>query len=76
MSEPSRDPSVQALERRIIDLEVRAAFQAQTIEVLDEVIRTFTARVESLERHIAELAQGGSPEEVWAVPGGKDGEEP
>ena len=53
-----------------------APFQAQTIEALDEVIRNFTARVEALERSLAELAEGSAPEEVWAVPGGKDGEEP
>ena len=76
MSERSRDLSVQELESRLIDLEVRAAFQAQTIEALDEVVRTFAARVETLERNLAELAQGGSPEEAWAVPGGKDGEAP
>ncbi len=70
------DPTVQELERRLIDLEVRATFQAQTIEALDEVIRNFTARVEALERSLAELAEGSAPEEVWAVPGGKDGEEP
>ncbi|MBA3549770.1 MAG: SlyX family protein [Nannocystis sp.] len=76
MSEPSRDLSVQELERRLIDLEVRAAFQTQTIEALDEVVRTFAARVETLERNLAELANSGSPEEAWAVPGGKDGEAP
>lgn len=69
-------PSAQELETRIIDLEVRLAFQAQTIETLDEVVRNFTARVESLERRLAELAEGTTPEETWAVPGGKDGEEP
>jgi uncharacterized coiled-coil protein SlyX len=69
-------PSAQELETRIIDLEVRVAFQAQTIETLDEVVRNFTARVEGLERRLAELAEGTVPEETWAVPGGKDGEEP
>lgn len=75
MSEPSRDP-VQELERRVVDLEVRATFQSQTIEALDEVVRMFAARVEALERRLAELAEGSAPDEVWAVPGGKDGEEP
>jgi len=76
MSEPSRDPTVQALERRLVDLEVRAMFQTQTIEALDEVVRMFSARVEALERRLAELAEGSGPEETWAVPGGKDGEAP
>jgi uncharacterized coiled-coil protein SlyX len=76
MSEPSRDPTVQALERRLVDLEVRVMFQTQTIESLDEVVRVFASRVETLERRLAELAEGSAPEEAWAVPGGKDGEEP
>lgn len=76
MSESSRDPSAQELERRIIDLEVRAAFQAETIEALDEVVRKFTARVEALERSLAELSEEATSEAPWAVPGGKDGEEP
>ena len=74
MSSPSRDP--QELERRVIDLEVGIAFQARTIEALDAVVREFAARVEALERRLAELAEGSAPEETWAVPGGKDGEEP
>ena len=41
---------------RVIDLEVRAAFQAQTIEALDGVLREFAARVEVLERQVRELA--------------------
>ncbi len=76
MSEPSRDPTVQELERRLVDLEVRVMFQTQTIESLDEVVRVFASRVETLERRLAELAEGSAPEEAWAVPGGKDGEEP
>lgn len=76
MSEPSRDPTALALERRLVDLEVRTMFQAQTIEALDEVVRQFATRVEALERRLAELAEGTVPEETWAVPGGKDGEEP
>lgn len=73
MSQPS---DTQALERRVIDLEVRAAFQAATIEALDGVVREFAARVEALERDLAELARGDASEAPWAVPGGKDGEEP
>ena len=76
MSEPSRDPIVQELERRLVDLEVRAMFQTRTIEGLDEVVRLFASRVETLERRLAELAEGSAPEETWAGPGGKDGEEP
>lgn len=76
MSEPSRDPTVQELERRLVDLEVRVMFQTRTIEALDDVVRMFASRVETLERRLSELAEGSAPEETWAVPGGKDGEEP
>lgn len=54
MADPNA-PSREALERRIVDLEVRAAFQTQTIELLDEVVREFAGRVESLERALGEL---------------------
>lgn len=74
MSSSDRDP--QELERRVIDLEVRVAFQAQTIEALDGVVREFAARVEALERRLTELTAGDPSEAPWAVPGGKDGEEP
>ena len=74
MSSPSRDP--QELERRVIDLEVGIAFQARTIEALDAVVREFPARVEALERRLTELTAGDPSETPWAVPGGKDGEEP
>jgi uncharacterized coiled-coil protein SlyX len=38
-----------SLEKRIIDLEVRTAYQDKLIAELDEVIREFSTRVESLE---------------------------
>jgi len=48
-------PTREELERRIVDLEVRAAFSTQTMELLDGVVREFAARVESLERALAEV---------------------
>ena len=48
-------PSREELERRIVDLEVRAAFQAQTMELLDGVVREFATRVEALERALVEV---------------------
>jgi uncharacterized coiled-coil protein SlyX len=54
----SHDASPEELARRIVDLEVGAAFQTRTIEALDAVVREFAARVESLERTVAELAAG------------------
>jgi len=57
---------------RVIDLEVRAAFQAQTIEALDGVLREFAARVEVLERQVRELAARPGERE----PGGPEDEPP
>ncbi len=48
-------PTREELERRIVDLEVRAAFQTQTMELLDGVVREFAARVETLERALIEV---------------------
>jgi len=42
-------------EQRIVDLEVRAAFQDKLIADLDEVLREFARRVESLETQIKDL---------------------
>ncbi len=44
-----------ALERRVVDLEVLVAFQARTIETLDEVVRTFAAHVEAIQRDLRAL---------------------
>lgn len=44
-----------ALERRVVDLEIQAAFQARTIEALDEVVRQFAARVEVMQRDLRAL---------------------
>ncbi len=39
----------------LVDLEERIAYQDRLIQDLDEVVRSFTLRVESLEREIARL---------------------
>ena len=44
-----------ALERRVVDLEVQVAFQARTIEELDEVVRQFAGRVEAMQRDLRAL---------------------
>lgn len=46
-----------SLEKRIVDLEARAAYQDKLIEDLDEVVREFSARVESLESLVKELKE-------------------
>ena len=38
-----------SLEKRIVDLEVRTAYQDKLIQDLDDVVREFSARVEDLE---------------------------
>jgi uncharacterized coiled-coil protein SlyX len=45
------------LEARIIELEVRAAYQDQTIAALDEVVRIFADRVDELFAEITRLRQ-------------------
>lgn len=47
---------------RITELEVRIAYQDDVIRQLDEVVRDFAARVEVLERRVAELAAVESDE--------------
>lgn len=51
----TEDGSREALLRRVVDLEVLVAFQARTIEALDEVVRTFAARVEVIQRDLRAL---------------------
>ena len=44
-----------SLEKRIVELEVRATYQDKLIAQLDEVVREFAARVETLELQVGEL---------------------
>ena len=46
------------LTERITELEVKVAYQDRIIGALDEVVRGFTVRVETLERELAELRAG------------------
>lgn len=43
------------MEDRIIELEVRVAYQDKIIADLDEVLRAFTSKVEALQRELVEL---------------------
>jgi SlyX protein len=45
------------MEERIIELEVRVAYQDKIIADLDEVLRAFTSQVEALQRELVELKQ-------------------
>lgn len=51
-------------EQRIVDLEVRAAFQDKLISDLDEVVREFSKRVENLERQLKDLKDTGNAEPI------------
>ena len=44
-----------SLDQRIVDLEVRAAYQDRLIAELDEVIREFATRVERLESRLMDV---------------------
>ena len=45
------------MEDRIVDLEIRIAYQERLIGDLDEVVRSFARRVEALERELASHRQ-------------------
>lgn len=45
------------MEDRIIELEVRVAYQDKIIADLDDVLRAFTSRVEALQRELVELKE-------------------
>jgi uncharacterized coiled-coil protein SlyX len=51
---------------RIVELEVRIAYQDKLIADLDEVVRDFAGRVQALERDLAELKRtlGNEPSPV------------
>lgn len=44
-----------SLEEKVVDLEVRAAYQDKLIDELEQVVREFSARVERLESRVKEL---------------------
>ena len=51
-------------EKRIVDLEVRAAHQDRLIDELDQVLREFTARVEKLEALLEDLRESADAEPI------------
>jgi len=51
-------------ESRIVNLEVRAAFQDKLIGELNEVVREFAQRVERLERELKELREGADAPDI------------
>ena len=55
MQPPARYDGVMPLNQRMVDLEVRVAYQDKLIAQLDDVIREFVTRVEALEWQLGEL---------------------
>ncbi len=49
-----------ALDKQIIDLEVRVAYQDKIIAQLDEVVRELATRIERLEHQVKELRQNAN----------------
>jgi SlyX protein len=50
------------LEKRIVDLEVKVAFQEALLAELDDVIQQLRARLDQSERDIRELREQGEAE--------------
>lgn len=51
-------------EERISDLEVRLSYQDKMLRDLDEVVQSFSARVQRLERKLADLGESVSSQEI------------
>ncbi len=67
MSESNQDPRITALEQRVTELEIAAAFRQRTIEELDDALRKQADQLDLLERTLAKLIaerQGGIEEHV------------
>ncbi len=72
-AEPPREQNgSQEVDVRLSELEVRAEFQARTVEDLDVVVREFAERVSRLESELRELRQ---QLELLSSEDGEDGEE-
>ena len=48
MADEKKTPPSSELEARVVDLEVKLAFQDRTIEELDTVVREFTEKMEAM----------------------------
>jgi uncharacterized coiled-coil protein SlyX len=49
-----------SLEQRIVDLEIRAAYQDKLIGDLDDVLREFATRIENLESLLRDLRESAN----------------
>jgi uncharacterized coiled-coil protein SlyX len=54
---------VPRMDDRLVDLEIRLAYQDRKIEELDKLVRTFADRLEATERELKELKQAITPQE-------------
>jgi uncharacterized coiled-coil protein SlyX len=46
---------IDALDEKLVDLEVKLAFQDRAVTQLDEVVRALVAKLDALQRRIEEL---------------------
>ncbi len=53
-----------SLEKRIVDLEIRVAYQDKLIEDLDGVLRDFSTRFETLELLLKEMKASANAEPI------------
>jgi uncharacterized coiled-coil protein SlyX len=52
---------IDELSERLVDLEVKIAFQERTVKALDEVILALVTRLDHLSRQVAELEKAAPP---------------
>lgn len=56
-SNSSPTTAAKSLEDRVINLESYVAFQERTLAILDETVREFTQRIETLEKEVHRLRE-------------------
>ena len=63
-TDPRGSDRTALFEERLIDLEVRLAYQDRTLRTLDDVVRTLADRVDALGRQLSARAEIAPPSET------------